>query len=63
MTIICGHTCTYFLNLYTEGHDENSPFKIFYAPGIIGIDCGCGNETDLRRLACLRLEDMHEFYV
>ena len=62
-TIICGHTCTYFLNLYTEGYDENSPFEIFYAPGLIGIDCGCGNETDLRRLACLRLEDMQEFYV
>ena len=62
-TIICGHTCTYFLNLYTEGYDENSLFEIFHAPGLIGIDCGCGNETDLRRLACLRLEDMHEFYV
>ena len=62
-TVICGHTCTYFLNLYTEGYDENGPFEIFHAPGLIGIDCGCGNETDLRRLACLRLEDMCEFYV
>lgn len=62
-TIICGHTCTFFLNLYSEGYDENGPFEIFHAPGLIGIDCGCGNETDLRRLACLRLEDMHEFYV
>lgn len=42
---------------------RDSPFEIFHAPGLIGIDCGCGNETDLRRLACLRLEDMREFYV
>ncbi len=62
-TVICGHTATYYLHLYEPGYDEDSPFEIFYAPGLIGIDCGCGNETNLRRLACLRLEDMAEFYV
>ena len=32
--------------------------------GIIDIDCGCGNRNAAhRRLACLRLDDMAEFYV
>ena len=62
-TIICGHTCTYWLNLYVEGYDEDAPYEIFYAPGLICIDCGCGNETELRRLACLRLDDMKEYYI
>ena len=31
---------------------------------IIDIDCGCGNlRSEHRRLACLRLDDMAEFYV
>ena len=61
-TVIVGHTCTYYLNLYCEGYDEDAPWEIFYGPGLIGIDCGCGNESELRRLACLRLDDMQEFY-
>ena len=36
---------------------------IIHAPGLIAIDCGCGNATDLRRLACLRLDDLKEFYI
>ena len=62
-TVIVGHTCTYFLNTPVGGYDKDSPFRIFHAPGLIDIDCGCGSETDLRRLACLRLDDMAEFYV
>lgn len=62
-TVICGHTCTYWMNQYVEGYDEDAPFEIFYAPGLIDIDCGCGNVTEQRRLACLRLDDMKEFYV
>lgn len=62
-TVIVGHTCTYYLNTLTEGYDEDSPFKMFYGPGLVDIDCGCGNETELRRLACLRLDDMKEFYI
>ena len=62
-TVIVGHTCTYYMNLYVDGYDENAPFEIFYAPGLIDIDCGCGHNSELRRLACLRLEDMREFYV
>ncbi len=31
---------------------------------MIDIDCGCGNRNAAhRRLACLRLDDMAEFYV
>lgn len=62
-TVICGHTCTYYLNLYCESYNEDGLYEIFYAPGLICIDCGCGNTTELRRLACLRLDDMAEFYV
>ena len=43
--------------------DMDSPFAIWFGSGIIGIDCGCGNKTENRRLACLRLDDMREFYV
>ncbi len=31
---------------------------------MIDIDCGCGHQkTAYRRLACLRLDDLAEFYV
>lgn len=57
-TVIIGHTPTPFLK-----HQSSEPFTIWRGNGIIDIDCGCGNETDLRRLACLRLNDMKEYYV
>lgn len=57
-TVIVGHTPTCFLT-----DDFGSPFRIWKRPGIIDIDCGCGNETDMRALACLRLNNMEEFYV
>ena len=57
-TAIIGHTPTVYL--HGEG---NEPFRIYHGAGFIDIDCGCGNETPLRRLACLRLDDMAEFYV
>lgn len=58
VTVIVGHTVTCRL---TEDYD--TPFRIWKKPGLVDIDCGCGNRTPLRRLACLRLEDMREFYV
>lgn len=58
MTTIVGHTPTAYLN-----GDDGEPLRIWHGNGIIDIDCGCGNKTDLRRLACLRLDDMAEFYV
>ena len=59
-TLIFGHTPTHY-------YQEGSPMGIWYGPGRIGIDCGCGYpETgDLApygRLACLRLEDGAVFY-
>lgn len=39
-------------------------YSIWHGNGIIDIDCGCGNlNAPHRRLACLRLDDMAEFYV
>jgi hypothetical protein len=55
---IVGHTCTYYMTC-----DEEHPFRIWHGPSIIDVDCGCGNATSLRQLACLRLEDMQEFYI
>ena len=58
VTAVIGHTPTVFL-----GVDPDKPVVIWHGNGVICIDCGCGNESDLRRLACLRLDDMAEFYV
>ena len=55
---IIGHTPTCYLT-----GDFEEQFRIWYGNGIIDIDCGCGNKTEHRRLACLRLDDMQEFYV
>jgi serine/threonine protein phosphatase 1 len=57
---IVGHTPTCFL---TGKTDEEH--RIWHGNNIIiDIDCGCGNlRSELRRLACLRLDDMAEFYV
>ena len=56
---IVGHTPTVFL---TGRRDED--YSIWHGNGIIDIDCGCGNlNAPHRRLACLRLDDMAEFYV
>ena len=49
--IITGHTPTLAIN----GKD-----KIYHNKNNIVIDCGC---TYGGRLACLRLDDMKEFYV
>lgn len=37
--------------------------KILHTPGFTDIDCGCGHSYPGIALACLRLEDMREFYV
>lgn len=51
-TIIFGHTPTVYF--------QNEPSRIFHYFDTIGIDCGAGYEWG--RLACLRLDDMKEFY-
>lgn len=56
---IVGHTPTCYL---TKRFKES--YHIFHGKGFLCIDCGCGNLTNpYRRLACLRLEDMAEYYV
>lgn len=57
-TAIVGHTPTALLT-----GESNLPFRIWHGNGIIDIDCGCASQSGLRRLACLRLDDMAEFYV
>lgn len=57
-TAIIGHTPTCYLSGL-----KDELFKIYHGDKFICIDCGCGNETPLRQLACLRLDDMEEFYV
>ena len=58
VTCIVGHTPTCFLH----GKYEH-PLDIWHGEGIVDIDCGCGHPSQLRRLACLRLEDFAAFYV
>ena len=58
-TVIVGHTPVV---LYSKHEPVRDHFRILHAPGFIDIDCGCGHSSGERRLACLRLEDMEEFY-
>lgn len=60
VTCVVGHTPTPFLTYNTI-----DPFEIWYSVDntLIDIDCGCGNlHLPQRQLACLRLDDMQEFY-
>ena len=77
--IIIGHTpVSCFVHTETEAYSRTDDeerayvqqmckrgelFSIFYHPQYIDIDCCCGYDFPNRRLACLRLEDMQEFYV
>ena len=63
--VIVGHTPVFVLNKKNLlcvasgiGH-----FFIEKTNGFIDIDCGCGYPFAQGRLACLRLDDMKEFYV
>ena len=54
-TVIFGHTPT---NHYQEGE----PLRIWYGQNRIGIDCGSGHDHPACRIACIRLDDMLEYY-
>lgn len=56
-TVICGHTPT--INYMPE----NKKAKILHSQGKIMIDCGAHFKNLNGRLACLRLDDLEEFYV
>ena len=53
-TVIFGHTPT-------DHYQYRRPMSIYHGKNMIGIDCGCAYR-DVGRLACLRLDDMKEFY-
>ena len=60
--VVFGHTTTHH-------YQSDNPMRIWYGNGLIGIDCGssypegCNAENGYAgRLACLRLDDMKEFY-
>jgi len=58
VTVIFGHTPT-------DEYLKDNPLRIWHGDRMIGIDCGSGYPEDYEmrgRLACLRLEDMKEFY-
>jgi len=57
VTVIVGHTPTSFLTGV-----ESVPLRIWHGNGIIDIDCGCAGRLQQSRLACIRLDDMAEFY-
>ena len=61
-TVIFGHTITHHFQ-------QGEPLSIWHGPGLICIDCGSSTpewdnpaSTRKGRLACLRLDDMKEFY-
>lgn len=57
-TLIFGHTAT-------KHYQYFDPMSIWYGPKMIGLDCGSGyhsKHVPKGRLACLRLDDMKEFY-
>ncbi len=46
-----------------ELEDRGEHLKILHAPAFINLDCGCGYDMLIKALACIRLEDMREYYV
>ena len=49
---------------YCEALANRGEFmRIFHGPGFIDVDCSCGYPIPAAALACLRLEDMMEYYV
>lgn len=58
--IVFGHTTVTSLSKYVEEDDMIKNNTIWFRDNKIGIDCGCGFD---RKLACLRLDDMKEYYV
>lgn len=70
-TVIIGHTPVINLGRTDEEADvllekmaaRGEHLRIYHAPGFIDIDCLCGyDEYSAGCLACLRLDDMQEFY-
>lgn len=69
--LIIGHTPVALLEYPDEREQEiyfrkleetGQHMRILHTEGYIDIDCGCGHNVPGAALACLRLEDMEEFY-
>lgn len=69
-TLIVGHTPVVCLLGSDEAEDacitdlaeRGEHMRIAHCEGFIDIDCGCGHKLSVSKLACIRLEDMQEFY-
>lgn len=69
--VIVGHTPTIYFGrtdaeadrMEEELFRQGKHMEICHSSSFIGIDCGCGTADRVGALACLRLEDMSEFYV
>ena len=68
--IIIGHTP---VNYLIQSEEERMKYmmdleiqgdhlRICHTDGFIDIDCGCGHSYPIKALACIRLEDMLEYY-
>lgn len=55
-TVICGHTPVQY---FTDRKNNT----ILKRDNVIMIDCGCGTSYSDKKLGCLRLDDLEEFYV
>lgn len=68
--VIIGHTPVQYLiadeeerNRFTaELEEKGEHLRITHTDGFIDVDCGCGHHTPVKALACLRLEDLKEYY-
>lgn len=43
--------------------DRGEHLRILHTPGFVNIDCGCGYDIPIKALACIRLEDIVEYYI
>lgn len=68
--VIVGHTPTIYMGRTHEEADQYEEvlfrqgrhMEIYHGSNFICVDCGCGTAERVGALACLRLEDMTEFY-
>ena len=69
--VILGHTPVYILERPREEimaylqqlQSDGDHVRIYHGENFINLDCGCGHEIPGKALACLRLDDMAEFYL
>lgn len=46
-----------------ELESRGEHLRICHAAGFIDIDCGCGHAYPIKALACIRMDDMVEYYI